>query len=62
MENRQNNTILKVSSAEKTQLQSNVLMSFLLVMRTFMLPAIADKFKQLHDFQIEDDTVVSNSK
>lgn len=62
MENRQNNAILKVSSAEKTQLQSNVLMSFLLVMRTFMLPAIADKFKELHDFQIEDDTVVSNSK
>ena len=62
MQNRKNNAILKVSAAEKTALQSNVLLSFAIVMRTFMLPAFGDKFKSIHDFQIEDDTTVSDSK
>lgn len=56
--NMTSNFILKVPKTEKTKIQSQILVSFIMVMRTFLLRGIGNKFKVLHDFQIDDDTIV----
>lgn len=60
--NRMSIYLLKPDSSEKTKLQSNVIASWTLMMRTFMLPALWDRFKSLNDFQIEDDTLYEENE
>lgn len=62
MRNRMGIYLLKPSSTEHTKLQSNVLYSYSLVMRTFMLAGIWERFKSLRDFQIEDDTLYDENE
>lgn len=58
IKNRIASFILKVPVTEKTKIQSQVLVSFIMVMRTFMLPGLGDKFKIQRDFQIDDDSII----
>ena len=50
-----------VPSSERTKIQSNVATAFFVVMRTFMLVGIADRFKSLRDFQIPDDSPIDET-
>ena len=45
---------LIVPHTERTGLQTNIVAAFASVMRTFLLVAISERAKSLHDFQIDD--------
>lgn len=57
MKNRATNYNYIVPEGEKTKIQSQILASFIVVMRTFMLVGFLERFKTAHDFQIEDETI-----
>ena len=58
MRNRATVSNLIVPSTERTKIQSNILTAFIVVMRTFMLVGIANRFKNLRDFQTPDEFTI----
>lgn len=62
MRNRASVTNLIVPSGERTKIQSNIIAAFVVVMRTFMLVGIGERFRSLRDFQIYDDSLVDENK
>lgn len=53
---------LIVPSTERTGWQTNIMIAFTTVMRTFLLVAISERAKSLHDFQIEDESTVDEMR
>lgn len=62
MRNRASVTNLIVPSGERTKIQSNIITAFTVVMRTFMLVGIGERFRSLRDFQIQDDSPVDENR
>lgn len=62
MRNRATVTNLIVPGNERTKIQSNIITAFTVVMRTFMLVGISERFRSLRDFQIEDDSPVDETR
>ena len=50
MRNRATVTNLIVPGNERTKIQSNIITAFTVVMRTFMLVGISERFRSLRDF------------
>lgn len=55
MRNRATVSNLIVPSTERTKIQSNILTAFIVVMRTFMLVGLQNRFKNQRDFQTPDE-------
>lgn len=53
---------LIVPSTERTGWQTNIMVAFTTVMRTFLLVAISERAKSLHDFQIDDESTVDEMR
>jgi hypothetical protein len=53
---------LIVPQTERTGLQTNIVAGFTSVMRTFMLVAVSERAKSLHDFQIDDPSSADETK
>ena len=53
---------LIVPSTERTGWQTNIIVAFTTVMRTFLLVAISERAKSLHDFQIDDESTVDEMR
>lgn len=62
MRNRATVTNLIVPGNERTKIQSNIITAFTVVMRTFMLVGISERFRSLRDFQIEDDSPIDETR
>lgn len=62
MRNRATVTNLIVPGNERAKIQSNIITAFTVVMRTFMLVGISERFRSLRDFQIEDDSPVDETR
>ena len=62
MRNRATVSNLIVPNNERTKIQSNIITAFVVVMRTFMLVGISERFRSLRDFQIEDDSPIDETK
>lgn len=62
MQNRATNYNYIVPTTEKTKIQSHVLASFVVVMRTFMLVSFAERWRSYHDFQQEDETTYAENE
>ena len=62
MRNRATVSNLIVPNNERTKIQSNIITAFTVVMRTFMLVGISERFRSLRDFQIEDDSPIDETK
>lgn len=62
LQNRIQTYLLKPSATETTKMQSNLLSSMVLIMRTFMIAGIWDRWKGGRDFQIEDDTLYEENE
>ena len=53
---------LIVPSTERTGWQTNIIVAFTTVMRTFLLVAVSERAKSLHDFQIDDESAVDEMR
>ena len=62
MRNRATVTNLIVPGNERAKIQSNIVTAFTVLMRTFMLVGISERFRSLRDFQIEDDSPVDETR
>lgn len=62
MRNRATVSNLIVPGNERTKIQSNVITAFTVVMRTFMLVGISERFRSLRDFQIDDDSPIDENR
>lgn len=62
VKNRVETYLLKPAGTETTKMQSNLLLSMVLIMRTFMLAGLWERWKSGRDFQIEDDTLYEENE
>lgn len=62
IKNRMETYLLKPSATETTKMQSNLLTSMALIMRTFMIAGIWERWKGGRDFQIDDDTLYEENE
>lgn len=62
MRNRATNYNYIVPGGERTALQSHILASFLVVMRTFMLVGYQERWKSGHDFQLDNDDLINEAE
>ena len=62
MKNRATNYNYIVPETERTKIQSNILLSFITVMRTFMLVGFAERLRSGNDFQMPYEIIADESK
>lgn len=62
MKNRSTNYNYIVPETERTKIQSNILLSFITVMRTFMLVGFAERLRSGNDFQMPYEIIADESK
>jgi hypothetical protein len=62
MKNRATNYNYIVPETERTKIQSNILLSLITVMRTFMLVGFAERLRSGNDFQIPYEIIADESK
>lgn len=62
VKNRISTYLLKPDPTETTKMQSNLITSMVLIMRTFMLVGAWERYKGGRDFQIEDDTLYEENE